>query len=305
MLRTIVVGLILTLGLLLENVAYSREKPKQRVLTLGKATDKVSEKQREFEPIIDYLASKLKDVGIEKGEVILAGNNNNATIIKSLKEGRVDIILDTPFAAFLYKAEVSATPILLAWRNRMSEYSSFVFVRRDSGIRRMEDLKGKIIAFEDPVSTSAYLLPKCSMKIKGLDLVELDHFDSSVPPGKIGYIFSGSELNISSWVYYNKVAAGALSNLDWVNSRENPEAYREEFEIIYETQKVPGMFVIVRAGLEKKLVDRIKEELLKMDKSKEGREALKPRQINRFVEITKEVLKPIEDVLKTCGEEVR
>ncbi len=187
---------------------------------------------------------------------------------------------------------------------RVSEYNSFIFVRKDSGIRRLEDLKGKVIAFEDPGSTSAYFLPKYSIEEKGLDFLEIELSNFPVPEDKIGYVFAHQELNISSWVFFKKVDAGALSNLDWHNQEENPGAFRKEYKIIYETQKIPRMLVMAREGLDKIFVTRIKEELLNMDKSEEGREALKGGlKISKFVEIPEGLLESIENLFIEFMEE--
>ena len=293
-----VVGIIFYLGLIFATTAYARDITKKNVLTIGRFTDKAQKEQRQFEPIITFLASKLRDIGIERGEVVLL--HDNETVIKNLKEGKLDIVLETPFSAYLYKAKANATPILLASRKGVEEYNSYIFVRRDSGISRLEDLKGKVIAFEDICSTSAYFLPRVSMELEGMDLVRIDSFNSQVPLDKIGYVFAGSELNISTWVYHNKVNAGALSSTDWPDQRDNPKAYRNEFEVIYETKKVPRMLVMVREGLDEELVVRIKEELLNIDKTEEGRNALKPFKINKFFEPPggiEGILKPIDDML--------
>ena len=296
--KIIVAGLILTLSIVLTCITYGQEPSKKNVLTIGRFTDKAHKEQRQFEPIITFLASKLRDIGIERGEVVLL--HDNETVIKNLKEGKLDIVLETPFSAYLYKAKANATPILLASRKGVEEYNSYIFVRRDSGISRLEDLKGKVIAFEDTGSTSAYFLPRFSMESEGMDLVRIDSFNSQVPLDKIGYVFAGSELNISTWVYHNKVNAGALSSTDWPDQRDNPKAYRNEFEVIYETKKVPRMLVMVREGLDEKLVVRIKEELLNIDKTEEGKNALKPFKINKFFEPPggiEGILKSIDDML--------
>ena len=138
-------------------------------------------------------------------------------------------------------------------------------------------------------------------------MVQVDSPDSIVPEDKIGYLFAGSELNVSSWVYYNKVAAGALSSVDWLTPVENPPSYRKEFNIIHKTMKIPRMVLIVRDGLDKKLVARIKEELLKMNKTERGRTALKAYKLDKFVEPPKRaegILKSTENLLKASGEKV-
>ena len=65
-----------------------------------------------------------------------------------------------------------------------------------------------------PLRTAALIqvifFQKIGMRAKGLELVELSSFNSIVPKDKTGYVFAGSELNISSWVFYKKVAARRL-----------------------------------------------------------------------------------------------
>ena len=299
--KIFVVGLIFTMWFVLAGATYSQETHKKNVLTMGRFSDKAFKEQKQIMPIITYLASKLKDMGIEQGDVVLV--RDNETVIEYLKEGKLDIVLETPFSAYQYKVKTNAIPILSVWRKGVGEYSSVIFVRKDSGIQQVEDLKGRVFAFEDPGSTSSYFLPKYTLKAKGLDLVGIDSSDSPVPEGKIGYVFAGSELNISNWVFFNKVDAGALSNSDWTDQKDNPEAYRKEFKIIYETLKVPRMLLVVREGINKKLLERIKEELLKMDKSKEGRDALKPFKVKKFTELSEGSLGHIENLLRKVSSE--
>ncbi len=293
--KIIAVILIFTLEFVLINVTYGQKPPEKNTLTMGKATMKAQKGQEYIESIIKYLVSKIKDVGIDQGEVVLV--RDNETVIGYLKEGKLDIVIETPFSAYIYMVGANATPILLAKREGVSEYNSFIFARKDSGIRRLEDLKGKVIAFEDPGSTSGYFLPKYSIEEEGLDCLEIESPNFSVPEDKIGYVFAGQELNISSWVFFKKVDAGTLSNLDWHNQEENPRAFKKEFKIIYETQKIPRMLVMAREGLDKILVTRIKEELLNMDKGEEGREALKGGlKISKFVEMPEGLLESVENL---------
>ena len=298
--KVIVLGLILFLNPIFAEIAYTQEAQKKNVVTIGRVTEKVFKQQKDTEPLIAYLASRLQDAGIERGETVFVSDNK--TMIRYLKEGKIDSILETPFSAQMYRVEANVAPILLVWKKEAVKYNSFIFVRKDTGINRLEDLKGRIIAFEDEGSTSAYFLPKFSMEAKGLNLVHVNFPYPCIPEGKTGYVFAGSELNISSWVFFKKAAAGALSCSDWYDQEDNPKAYRKEFKIIYKTQKLPRMFAMVRAGLEERFVVRVKEELLNIDRGKEGKEALKKFGIKKFVELPKGALGRIE---RLCGKKVR
>ena len=53
-------------------------------------------------------------------------------------------------------------------------------VRKDSGIKDFQDIKGKTVAFVDPSSTSGYLFPGAHLINEGID-IEKD----------IQYVYSG------------------------------------------------------------------------------------------------------------------
>jgi phosphonate transport system substrate-binding protein len=53
------------------------------------------------------------------------------------------------------------------WHGNTS-YTSRIYVRKDSGIRTLEDLRGKSIAFVDPSSASGYVYPMVLLIEKGL-----------------------------------------------------------------------------------------------------------------------------------------
>ena len=71
--------------------------------------------------------------------------------------------------ALLEEAGV-ADLLLREWKQGVAEYHSVFFTRRDSGINGISDLPGHIMAFEDPGSTSAYLIPRFTLEQNGIAL---------------------------------------------------------------------------------------------------------------------------------------
>jgi len=55
-------------------------------------------------------------------------------------------------------------------------YISVMVVRADSGISKLEDMKGKSLAFADPNSTSGYLIPNFELKQGGIDTASGKYF---------------------------------------------------------------------------------------------------------------------------------
>ncbi len=80
--------------------------------------------------------------------------------------------------------------LLRRWKKGIGEYHTVIFVRRDSGINRLEDLKGKLIPFDDPHSSSGYFLSKMALLQEGLTLVPRQSVHQSVMQNEVGYIFS-------------------------------------------------------------------------------------------------------------------
>ncbi len=259
----------------------------QQTLSIGKATNKVTKAYARLHPIVSYLAERLEKDGVKNGRVVFEGQNNNQGIINLLKRGELDIILESPFSAALYQKRCGAVPILLAKREGLVEYQSYIFVRADSALRTPADLKGRLLAFEDPISTSAYRWPQHSLEAMGFQLSPA-LAGEPVSDDRIGYVFAGSELNISSWVFFGRVAAGCLSSADWVDPEENPENFRQAFRIIHKTRPIPRMYVLVRRDMPPPLVGRLRQEMLRMHESPGGRDALKTYKIDRFMALTPE-----------------
>lgn len=253
-------------------------------ITIGRATDYVDKEHKRLHPIITHLALKLRDLGIERGKVVLDGVNDNEAIIRLIQAKKLDMIIETPFSAAQYHYRTGMYPLLLVSREGVIQYNSYIFVRKDSKINCLADLCNKTIAFEDATSTSAYHLPRMAIEEAG-HILEYAGKSGQKPTQKVvKYLFAGSELNISSWVFFKKVDAGALSSKDWFTQDECPEAFRKHFKIVHKTKMIPRMMILIRKDLPMNLVNRIKKEFIIMNKTEAGREALELYRLDKFID---------------------
>ncbi len=239
-------------------------------LTIGTISDEPKEEVAIFQPFVDYMASQLEDAGINNGKCVVSSSMVEAANL--IKKGEVDIFIDSPFPTIRVHRLSGVKPFLRRWKEGIKEYSSVLFVRRDSNIDTIEDLKGKIVAFEVPFSTSSYFLPKATLLKKGLTLTEKRNYVSSVSSHEIGYVFSGDDETTTVWVLRKRVAAGAL------NSKNFKQMAKDGFsnlKVLTETINLPRHVVSHRADLNPELVAAIEEVLLNMDKDEEGRKVLK------------------------------
>ncbi len=133
-----------------------------------------------------------------KGMVVVAPTPGQ--MMKLLEEKRVDFYMESPYPTYLINRLGAAKLLLRRWKGGIGEYRSLIFTNKDSGIARLEDLRGKIIAFEDPGSTSGYFLPKLFLLKKGFSVVEKPSAGAKVSSREIGYIFADTYKNIANLV---------------------------------------------------------------------------------------------------------
>ncbi len=264
-----VASLLLTMGL--EAEAQTKQTTSTKALALGVVFQGLRQPLEEnFRPLVDYTAGKLSPMGETKGIVVVAPTVGQ--MMKLLEEKRVDFYMESPYPTYLINRLGAAKLLLRRWKGGIGEYRSLIFTNKKSGVARMEDLRGKIIAFEDQGSTSGYFLPKLFLIKKGFSVVEKSGVGAKVSAREIGYIFAETDKNTVNLVLQNKVAAGAFSNDDYASVNE---ANKAALSILGESDSVPRHLVSVRKDLPEPVVKRLKEVLLNMDQNEEGQKILR------------------------------
>src|SRR5262245_20654477 len=252
--------------------AHAQTKPETSIktLTLGAIFQDPREPVEEhFRPLANYVARKLFPSGETKGAVVVAASV--ARMTKLLDEKRVDYYMESPYPTYLINRLGAATLLLRRWKGGMAEYHSLIITAKESGVARLDDLRGKMIAFEDPGSTSGYFLPKLFLLKKGFSVTEKGNLGAKVGAGEIGYVFTGTDRNVVGLVLQRQVAAGAISNDDHAKLDEMNKA---AISILGESEAVPRHLVSVRRGVPDAVVKRLKEVLLNMHQDDEGKKIL-------------------------------
>ena len=242
------------------------------VLVLGRISDDPKAHYEQLRPLLDYVVPRMADVGITEGRILMARDTQQ--MASYLRRGRVDWVTETSANAMRLQDRAGAQPLLLTERNGAGKYRSIVFVRRDSGIASLGELRGRSIAFQNTSSTSAYVVPALQVLQHGLPLQILLSPMDRPGPAAVGYVFARSELNIATWVHKRLVDAGTISNLDWDNPRRIPPTYRDDFRVIAESGDYPRALEMVRGDLDPKVRERLREVLVEAGNDPDAREAL-------------------------------
>lgn len=182
---------------------------------------------------------------------------DHAAAVEALRNGDADISFMGALPFVLAEAEIGAVPLLSEVYRGMPSYSGRIFVRRDSGIKTLADLKGRDIAFADPISESGYLYP--------LDLFVKDGLIASPDQADrfFGHKFfaGGYQQAMQAMATGLVDAAGASQYADLLLTPDQ----QSEVTWIAESEQIPSHLVIAREGLDAGVQARFVEAMLSLN----------------------------------------
>lgn len=213
---------------------------------------------------IDVITEYLSDeIGVPvEGFVTL----DHAAAVEALRGATADISF-TGALPYVFANDAFGAEVLLAevYRGK-STYTARLFVRRDSGLEALDDLRGKTAAFADPISESGYLYP---LEI----LAEAGLLDPSADP----HAFFGQVYFAGGYQQAIQAVANGLVDVAGVSEFSDmlltPEQ-QTEVRWIAESKPIPSHAVIARPGLDEGLKAGFKEAMLGLNEP-ENRHLLK------------------------------
>jgi phosphonate transport system substrate-binding protein len=247
--------------------AQTPDRVETQTISLGIVSE-VHQKEIEahYRDFVGYVARKLS----YDGKIIIAPTP--IELAKLLGQHKVDFYMESAYSTYIINDVEGAAKLLLRrWQRGKPEYQSLIFAKRNSGINHLDDLRGKVIVFENPESTSGYFLPKFFLLRNGFKLSEKSRLEAGVAPGEIGYIFASSQEKLVDWVLTKQAAGGAFSDDDYAKLDENTKA---DVSVLAQTERLPRHLVSVRKDMAPALADQLKVILLSMSEDDEGRKIL-------------------------------
>ncbi len=257
------------------------DNKRHEVLVLGRVSAGPKRHYKAFDSLGKYLVKRLSDYGIKRHSVLLP--HDNEEMIMYLREGKIDLLSETPFSALLYEESADAQILLRQWKGGVPSYRTLFVARKDSPLNNLSDLGGGIIAFEDPGSTSAYFVPMLTLKKEGMNVIPQEGSNRNTDEHTVRYIFARSEENILYSVIRGTTDAGVISNLDWNNTKQAPAGLKRDLKIFYETPDILRSLLLAQSDLPSNLKIAIIDVLTKMHEDKKGQKILnKYFKVSRF-----------------------
>jgi len=253
----------------------------------------VINQEERYRPLVDYLSAALGP----RTRITLRHLSSYEELIKEFQVGSANAAFFGSFVYALTKGSVEVDPIARPERDGVSEYRGLIFTRRDSGVEDWKALRGRPFSMIRN-TTAGDIFPRLYFKRHGVD-------DMGEFLGPISY--AGSHDASILAVLNGDVAAGAAKDLVFQRLAKEDPRIESELRILAESQPVPDNALVIRRNVvfpcfgchqeldsESTAIDdspadlpaRLREELLALEDSPEGREVLARLGADRFVATT-------------------
>lgn len=151
-------------------------------------------------------------------------------------------------------------------------YQSYVIVNANSNFEKLEDLKGQVFAFTDPISFSGTIAPTYMVEL--LNSKPTDFFS------RVVYTYSHD--NSIKAVLDSVVAGAAVDSLVYEYAVNKDPSLKARLRIIAKSPEVGSPPVVVNHNIAPPLKEVLQEALLQMDRDPLGKKALESLIYDRF-----------------------
>jgi phosphonate transport system substrate-binding protein len=229
------------------------------------------------QPIVDILQ---KQLGMEVQPFVATDYTG---VVEALRVNKLDVAFLTPASYVLAKSEANVRVVLKSERKGSPYYYAAIITRADSGIKSLEDLRGKTFAFGDPLSTSANVFPRKMFHEHGIDPVrDFKHI-----------LYSGGHDATVLAVLNGKVDAGATyanspdsQDTSWTRYLKTPENIKKIRAIAF-SEPIPADNLVLNGSLDERIAKKIEEIFLALSRDPQGQKMLRDLyQIDGFVPAT-------------------
>jgi phosphonate transport system substrate-binding protein len=253
----------------LQGFSAAAQAQAQAVLRVTAIPDESpTELARKFAPLGKYLEGRL-GMKVEWTPV-----TDYAAAVETLVNKKIDLAWFGGFTFVQSSVRSAGKTIPLVQREEDTAFKSVFVAASDSGITKLEDLKGKTLSFGSQSSTSGHLMPRNYLLAAKVD-----------PDKDLKRVsFSGAHDATIAAVASGKVDAGALNISVWTKFVDEKKVDTAAVKVFYTTPPYYDYNWTVHADMPAALRDKITQAFLDLNpNTPEGAEILKLQRATKFV----------------------
>jgi len=217
-----------------------------------------------YQPLIDYL-----NVRLHGARLTLETSRDYANFENKYQARKPEFLLPNPWQT-LQAEKVGYRVIAMA--GEPLDFKGIFVVRRDSTLKNPIDLKGKTVSYPSPTALAACIMPQYFLHSHGIN-VNKDILNRYV----------GSQESSIMNAYLGKSAAGVTWPPPWRAFQKEHPKETAELKIIWETEPLVNNSVMVRDDVPAQVAEQVRELLIGVDGTTEGRAILTGMETARFL----------------------
>lgn len=221
---------------------------------------------RDYERMLQYLGRKL---GMPVEVVQRSGYSECIALLEN-REVDAAFVCSGPYVEA--KERFGAEALVVPQVSGAGTFCAYVIARKDGPIRSFADLRGKVFAFTDPLSTTGKLYPY--HRLSKLGSTAETYFSKT--------IFTWGHDNSVEAVAHGLADGAAVSSLVWEGMAKSGAAAASQTKVIERSASFGMPPVIVHPRLDPELKKRLLGVFLSMHRDPEGKALLGQAGIERF-----------------------
>jgi len=239
-----------------------------------------------FTPLAEYLSK-------ETGEKITLVIPKDFDAFKAaVAAGQVDMGFSNPLVYVQLKNSSAAIePLGLASEKAGTKFRGIIIARKDSGIEKVQDLKGKKLIFVEKDSAGGHVFQMLTLSKAGLDV----HRDFTKLP------FAKKHDNVAMAVFNKAADAGGIREDDLEKMKDKVDL--SQIRIVAYTDYYPNWPVFSTGKMNKAVADKVRAALLKLKpNSAEAQQVAGPAKITGFAPIADKDYDMLRQAARLAGE---
>jgi phosphonate transport system substrate-binding protein len=247
----------------------------------------IFDQMNRYRAMAGYLSEQL---GIQVNLTIMS---RYGEVIKRIQNRQLDGAFLSAYTATLGIKQLGLLP-QVSVVNQKGESTSrgYIFVRSDSGIHGVGDMRGKSMMFVDPATMEGYLYPRAYLHSQGV--TDLETFFSR-------YSFAGSHASVIFAVLDGRADIGAAKDTVFERLALQDPSIGKELQILARSPQEPEVTLCLRKELAPDLRRKIAAVLLHMEKTTRGKKVLMQFEALRFIESRPSDFARIEEMAQEAG----
>ena len=214
-----------------------------------------------YAPLAGFLA---KECGWASGSVEVSARYSK--VLSDIAKGDVDVAYVSPLA---YVLDSKLVPLGMPFVDNTRLYEGGIFVRADSGVKSIKDLRGRKFAFQRPGSIDGYVYPAGMLKKAGI----------KVQPVNIGNASAVTTV-------FKKRADAGCANVESIESTLVAFDKIKQIKVLMRTDPIPNGVIVARGDLPPSTLAQLTKAIADMNVDTDGQLAMKELEFDRMAPAT-------------------